>query len=117
MGVHIFGAVSSPSIANYALRATADHAGDKYGPAGERTIRTNFHVDDYLKSVPSEEQGLRLVRDVTAALKEIGFRLTKFVSNSKLVLKSIPQEDCSKDLQTCDLDYDELHVERALGLQ
>ncbi|XP_066966076.1 uncharacterized protein [Macrobrachium rosenbergii] len=23
----------------------------------------------------------------------------------------------SKDLQTCDLDYDELHVERALGLQ
>ncbi|XP_066988207.1 uncharacterized protein [Macrobrachium rosenbergii] len=31
MGVHIFGAVSSPSIANYALRAAADHARDKYG--------------------------------------------------------------------------------------
>ncbi|XP_066964197.1 uncharacterized protein [Macrobrachium rosenbergii] len=117
MGVHIFGAVSSPSIANYALRAAADHARDKYGPDIERTIETNFYVDDYLKSVPSEEQTLRLVKDVTAALKERGFWLTKFVSNSKLVLKSIPQENRSKDLQTCDLDYDELHVERALGLQ
>ncbi|XP_068200638.1 uncharacterized protein [Palaemon carinicauda] len=117
MGVHIFGAVSSPSIANYALRAAADHARDKYGPDVEHTIKTNFYVDDYLKSVPSEEQALRLVKDVTAALKERGFRLTKFVSNSRLVLKSIPQEDRSKDLQTCDLDYDELHVERALGLQ
>ncbi|XP_068204676.1 uncharacterized protein [Palaemon carinicauda] len=117
MGVHIFGAVSSPNIANYALRAAADHARDKYGPDVEHTIKTNFYVDDYLKSVPSEEQALRLVKDVTAALKERGFRLTRFVSNSKLVLKSIPQEDRSKDRQTCDLDYDELHVERALGLQ
>ncbi|XP_068234321.1 uncharacterized protein [Palaemon carinicauda] len=117
MGVHIFGAVSSPSIANYALRAAADHARDKYDPDVEHTIKTNFYVDDYLKSVPSEEQALRLVKDVTAALKERGFRLTKFVSNSKLVLKSIPQEERSKDLQTCDLDYDELHAERALGLQ
>ncbi|XP_068240985.1 uncharacterized protein [Palaemon carinicauda] len=117
MGVHIFGAVTSPSIANYALRAAADHARDKYGPDVEHTIKTNFYVDDYLKSVPSEEQALRLVKDVTAALKERGFRLTKFVSNSRVVLKSIPQEDRSRDLQTCDLDYDELHVERALGFQ
>ncbi|XP_064079435.1 uncharacterized protein LOC135196518 [Macrobrachium nipponense] len=117
MCIHIFGAVSSPSIANYALRAAADHAKDKYGPDVEYTIKTNFYVDDYLKSVPSEEQALRLVKDVTAALKGRGFRLTKFVSNCKLVLKSILQEDRSKDLQTCDLDYDELHAERALGLQ
>ncbi|XP_064077710.1 uncharacterized protein LOC135195384 [Macrobrachium nipponense] len=102
MGVHIFGAVSSPSIANYALRAAADHARDKYGPDVEHTIKTNFCVDD-LKSVPSEEQALRLVKDVMAALKERGFWLTKFVSNSKLVLKSIPQEDRSKDLQICGL--------------
>ncbi|XP_068203597.1 uncharacterized protein [Palaemon carinicauda] len=82
MGVHIFGAVSSPSITNYASRAAADHAGDKYGQDVERTFKTNFYVDDYLKSVPLEEQALRLVKDVTAALKERGFRLTKFVSNS-----------------------------------
>ncbi|XP_066984694.1 uncharacterized protein [Macrobrachium rosenbergii] len=90
MGVHIFGAVSSPSIANYALRAAADHARDKYGPDVERTIKTNFYADDYLKSVPSEEQALRLVKDVTAALKERGFRLTKFVT--KRILCEVCQD-------------------------
>ena len=117
MSVHIFGAVSSPSIANYALRSTADRAKINYGTDIERTIQTNFYVDDCLKSVSSEEQAIKLVKDLTSALKEGGFHLTKFASNSKTVLKSIPQKDRSKELQACDLDYDELHAERTLGLQ
>ncbi|XP_046565841.1 uncharacterized protein LOC124274523 [Haliotis rubra] len=117
MAVHIFGAVSSPSIANFALKATADKAEEKYGTEVADTIRKNFYVDDWLKSAANERKVIHLIKDVQSACAEGGFRLTKFVSNSRDVLKSIPTEDRAKQIQTCNLDYDEIPIERALGLQ
>ena len=46
-----------------------------------------------------------------------GFRLTKFVCNSRAVLKSIPVEERSKETRTLDLHRDLLPIERALGIQ
>ena len=45
-----------------------------------------------------------------------GFRLTKFVCNRRDVLGSIPEEERSKDAKTLDLNYDDLPIERALGV-
>lgn len=58
--VHIFGAVSSPSCATYALLKTADHNQGKYLEEVTNTIRQNFYVDDRLKAVISTEQAIFL---------------------------------------------------------
>ena len=117
MSVHIFGAASSPSVSNYALKAMADKAEEKYGPEVADTIRKNFYVDDCLKAVKDEDTAIALIKDLTDACSDGGFRLTKFTCNSSKVLKSIPKEECSKGIQALDLDYEHTLTERALGTQ
>ena len=46
-----------------------------------------------------------------------GFRLTKFTSNRKAVLLSLPKEERARDVESLDLDYGNESVERALGVQ
>jgi len=42
--------------------------------------------------LPSTEQAVHLTSDLTKLLMEVGFRLTKFASNSRGVLQSISPE-------------------------
>eukprot|EP00111_Clytia_hemisphaerica_P014184 TCONS_00041779-protein len=49
--------------------------------------------------------------------KEGGFRLTKFHSNSRSVIESIPPEERSKSLKDLDMTTDTIPNERALGMQ
>ena len=56
MPVHLFGATSSPSCANFALKKTADDYEEEFGAQAANFIRHNFYVDDGLKSVPTENQ-------------------------------------------------------------
>ncbi len=51
MTVHLFGAVSSPSCANFALKRTADDNEGKVDAEVLSTIQNIFFVDDCLKSV------------------------------------------------------------------
>ncbi|KAK3726167.1 hypothetical protein QZH41_019199, partial [Actinostola sp. cb2023] len=115
MLVHLFGGISSPSCASYALQRTADDNAMKYDKETIYTIRNNFYVDDCLKSVETEDKALQLVDELRELLKKGGFNLTKWVSNSRKVIKAIPetQRACS----VTDLDLDHLPIERALGLQ
>lgn len=53
--VHLFGAASSPSCANYALRRTAEDNAEHLPPEVVSTVNNNFYVDDRLRSVTSEE--------------------------------------------------------------
>ena len=48
MVVHLFGAVSSPSCANYALKRTAIDNEGQVDRDVLNTIRNNFYVDDCL---------------------------------------------------------------------
>ena len=117
MTVHLFGAVSSPSCANFALRRTADENEGKYGTEVLNTIRRNFYVDDCLKSVHNEEQATCLVQELKAVCTTGGFKLTKWTSNSRSVLASVPAEERAKEVKNLDLDTDKLPVERALGMR
>ena len=114
MNVHIFGAVSSPSIANYALKKAGSVSSNQLV---RDTIHSNFYVDDCLKSVESSEIATSLVTDLRKQCTEGGFFLTKFISNSYDVMRSIPSSDHSKEMSKRDLDYEGLPIERALGVQ
>ena len=48
MKVPVFGATSSPSCCNYALKRTALDNGKKYQPDVATTLQQNFYVDDLL---------------------------------------------------------------------
>jgi hypothetical protein len=117
MSVHIFGAVSSPSISNLALKRCASEAISTYDHLVTSTILNNFYVDDCLKSVPDEQTAIQLIKNVTEVCAAGGFRLTKFTSNSKTVMESIPVGERSKEMQEKSLVEDKVCTERALGMK
>ncbi|XP_043191513.1 uncharacterized protein LOC122364821 [Amphibalanus amphitrite] len=115
MKVHLFGATSSPSCANFALHRTAAD-NDSLSREASETIRNNFYVDDVLKSVKDEETAIKLMKDLKAMCALGGFNLTKFNSNSIEVLQSVPKQDRSKQVKDLTLGSDPLPTERALGV-
>ena len=51
MTVHLFGAVSSHSCANFALKKTAADNRADFSSKAVRTVEQNFYVDDCFRSV------------------------------------------------------------------
>ena len=114
MLVHIFGAKDSATCAIHALRQAArDNHADLDGSTYE-TLLKSFYVEDLLKSLSDEEQLLHLALELIELCRRCGFRLTKFLSNSKSVANSLPQSEISP---SAFLDIDAEHIERALGLR
>ena len=92
MAVHLFGGVWSASCANYGLQRTAKDNSDDFDREVTRSAEKSFYVDDYLKSVESHEKAISLVDQLRNLLARGGFNLMKWVSNSRAVLKTIPQQ-------------------------
>ena len=115
--VHPFGAVSSPSCSNYALQTTANEAEQKYGSEVAEVLRRNFYVDDWLRSASTGSKAIDPIACLLQACRKGPFRLTMFICNRRSVLESIPVKERSKDVKTLDLSYDDLPIERALGVQ
>ena len=116
MTVHLFGSVSSPTCSNVALRQVVEDNKYKFNEEVCSTVLSNFYVDDLLTSVCSEAEAISLVHDLKSLCSTGGFNLTKWVSNSRVVLESIPVDDRAKDVKQLDLGCEELPVERALGV-
>ncbi|KAI0241411.1 hypothetical protein LSAT2_027953, partial [Lamellibrachia satsuma] len=117
MTVHLFGAVSSPSCANFALRKTATDNESEYDMKVTSAILKNFYVDDCLKSVRTEDEAIELIRDLSGACAKGGFRLTKWISNKRTVLNSVPEDERAKEVKDLDFDHTDLPLGRALGIQ
>lgn len=117
MTVHLFGAVSSPSCASFALRKTADDNQSDFPVEVIQTIKENFYVDDCLKSLASEGEAALMLKDLTVLCQRGGFILTKWISNNRTILQELPEKHRAKDLKELNLDRDNLPVGRALGLQ
>ena len=117
MVVHLFGAVSSPSCANYVLQRTAEDNRDHFRPEVIDTILQNVYVDDCLKSMATEDEAILLIKELTTACHRGGFHFSKWISNSRRVLSSVPEVDRAKEVKELNLDRDKLPTERALGVQ
>ena len=114
MKVHLFGGVSSPSCASFALRKCAEDNRDHYSTEAVNTVLRNFYVDDCLKSIDGEQEAIHLATELREILSKAGFRLTKWVANSHSVLQTIPESERSGSVKS--LDLERLPVERELGV-
>ena len=59
MNVHLFGAASSPGVAEFCLHQTAETHRQDFGNITSDFLLRDFYVDDGLKSVPTAEQALQ----------------------------------------------------------
>ncbi len=96
MKVHLFGAVSSPSCANYALRRIAQDYQAQFDSCVLNTILQNFYMDDCLTSLPTEDEAFHMAQNLIIACAKGGFQLSKWMSNSRFVMSRIPEEYRSK---------------------
>ena len=115
MTVHLFGGVSSPSCANFALKKTAADNSSDFDAETIETVKRNFYVNGCLKLVSSEGKAIRLASQLCELLACGGFKLTKCLSNSRRVIESLPVTERAPQVK--DLDFDKLPVERALSVQ
>ena len=115
MLVHLFGASSSPCCASLALKKTAKDFWSDFDSQSVDTVNRNFYVDDCLKSVATVPKASRLANQLVQLLAKGGFRLTKWISNSREVLEEIPPGERAPSI--ANLDLEDLPVDRALGTQ
>ncbi|XP_039863534.1 uncharacterized protein LOC120718871 [Simochromis diagramma] len=116
MNVHVFGNSPSPAVAIYCLRRAAQEGRKEYGEDAEQFVTRDFYVDDGLKSLPTADAAIDLLKRTQKMLARSNLRLHKLASNSKEVMKAFPSEDHATDLKDLDLTADTLPMQRSLGL-
>ena len=115
MKVHLFGAVSSPSWAGFALCKTAKDNSATFPPNVVETVNKNFYINDCLKAVESESMAIKLVPKLSELLMKGGLHLTKWLCNSTKVLATIPESERASSVK--ELDCEDMPTEQALGVR
>ena len=103
--------------ANFVVLKSVEDNKERFPSNVISTLKRNFYVDDCLKSLPSESKAIAHVSSLRSLLSRGGFRLTKWLSNSREVLETIPEVEQSKEVKKLGARKDKLHVQRALGVQ
>ena len=115
MTSHLFGGTWSPSVSAYALRKTARDNSRDFDPRLVDIVLRDFYVDDCLKSVRQEAEAINIATELPKLLQRGGFRLHKWLSNSRRVLRAIPESERAI-ARVQQLNLHALPVERALGV-
>ena len=114
MNVHLFGKKDLPCCSQWTLKQTVLEKGCKYPQRVSDTILENFYVDNFLDSFVSEQEAIETMYKIRELLSALGFNLTKFLSNSHKIVKSLPNSILLSKL--VDLDLNKIPLERALGI-
>ena len=81
---HVFGAKSSPTCAIYALHQVAkDNAVNDENLV--KAVQRNFFMDDFLKSVRTPQEAIKIYQKVRDILIKGGFKLTKWITSDEEV--------------------------------
>ena len=92
MTVHLFGAISSPGCANFALKYLADDYETPQNADAANFIRRNFYVDDGLKSCSDTEEANALIKKTIDLCNKGNLTLHKFLSNDAHVLEELKKD-------------------------
>ena len=112
MKVHLFGATSSPGVANFALKKLAAdyrHLGTK----ASDFLLSDFYVDDGLRSEETNEEAKEVLDQAKDICLKGNLRLHKFACNSEKVLRGIPEDERASPDESAIGE----NLERTLGLQ
>ena len=112
MCIHVFCGISSANCSNYALKRTATDNADQYWQEAAEVVRSNFSANDLLKYV-DDPKAMILVKNV--GCKRGRFHLTKFISNNRELLISIPEDQRRNGVKDADLTNDR-PAEKVLGI-
>ena len=116
MCVHPFGATSSPFCAGFCLRRTAIDNNLEHSQAVVDSVQSSFYVDDYLHSVGNTEEAINVIKEMGSLLQKGGFKITKWLSNSQLVMSTVPDNRKADSMLNIEPEQN-LPVERALGVK
>ena len=114
MKVHVFGKTSSPAVANFCLRKTADVGEQEFGSDAKDFVYNNFYVDEGLKSVANPTEVIDLLTHTRAMLATANLHLHKIASSHPEVTHAFPTKDQASDLRDLDFSLDTVPVQRAL---
>ena len=112
---HLFGATSSPRVVNFCLRKTAQLHQEEFDKEVIETVNRDMYVDDMMKSTSTTEKAISLASQLRTLLEKGGFRLTKWYSNDREVMATIPESERAKSV--VNLELEQLPTESALGLK
>ncbi|XP_043228643.1 uncharacterized protein LOC122384898 [Amphibalanus amphitrite] len=114
MNKAIFGAKCSPAIASFALQLVIKNGSELTLSRDEAAaVARQFYMDDFVTSENSVETAKVMLHTVVKLVAEGGFKLRKWVSNSREVMESVAPEDrahAKTDMST------PLPSERVLGI-
>ena len=113
---HAFGAKSSPTCANYALKRVGLDNEKEY-PIAAKAIQNNFYLVDFIKSVETPEEAIEVFNQLQPLLSQHGFELKKGISNIDAVTEAIP-EDLKSNSNTKQVEVEPItEASSVLGLQ
>jgi hypothetical protein len=116
MVVHLFGNTSSPAVATFGLRKTAEEGEKEFGQDAKDFVVEDFYVDDGLTSHDTAEGTVSLIKNTQAMLATANLRLHKIASNSIEVMKSFPDQDRVESLKDLHIEQGPLPSQRSLGV-
>ncbi|KAJ8031579.1 hypothetical protein HOLleu_24812 [Holothuria leucospilota] len=117
MSVHIFGNKPSPAVAISGLRKTGEEGEMAFGKDVRKIVETNFYMDDLLKSLPTVEEAVDVLKRTRDLLMTANIRLHKFASNNPDVLAAFEPGELAPNLAEADLtSKHEVSVQRTLGV-
>ena len=77
----------------------------------------DFYMDDGLTSCDTVEEAQNLVKRARTVCSKANIHLHKFLSNNRQVMESIPPTERCQDMSTVELNFNDLPLERVLGVQ
>ena len=83
MNVHLFGAVSSPGVANFGLMATAKEGSQEFGENARDFLEQEFYVDDGLKSFANPEEAIATIKNAQAICASATFDFISLLATTR----------------------------------
>ncbi|XP_058449178.1 uncharacterized protein LOC131429147 [Malaya genurostris] len=113
MDVATFGSTCSPCSAQFIKNRNAEQYAQQY-PRAADAIRNRHYVDDYLDSFDTEEEAIKVAKEVALIHRRGGFTMRSWLSNSSEVLRRVGESTLQPEKH---IDWDKSSwIERVLGM-
>ncbi|XP_047538564.1 uncharacterized protein LOC125072096 [Vanessa atalanta] len=106
-----FGTSAAPYLAVKTLQQLALDEGTQFPLAAKRVLE-DFYVDDLMTTCDTSNEAIFLYKELNNLMMRGGFKLQKWSSNSKLVMKILSKNEKSKESMEMITD----HMTKVLGL-